>query len=639
MIASMERVEILSLLDLLPDVIEVLQEHGGMHVEEVPLAVEEAPRMLRRVHLSEAQKADEQALGELHRMLREIAPLLAGEPDRKQTEAASVELAGTAHEVWRRKARRWSRDIRSLVRRKSNVRENIELVESYHEMLGMVAPLLSDRGIRFGRGSRALVLKGEVSQAGSQLEKRLRRAIGADCQFFHQHLDRHTLVGIILHPAGKSRAVERLLHDEGIAHLELPDKELEGKSLPEVLARVEENLVTYRADLAAIESEIARFSQATGAELRAMLMSVSDRLAQLHVTELLARTELAGVIHGWIPANRVPALEQVLAERFPGQVYLGRLSKEQVDRKSIPILLENPSPLEPFEVLLSLLKPPTYGSMDPSAMVGIFFVFFYGFILGDIAYGLVVIGLSIWMRRRWGHNDTVRAASAVASYAGVSAVFFGIIFGEFCGDLGTRLVGMQPIWFHRGHDVLTLLYAALIIGSAHISLAMTLAIWSHFRRGDSRHVFEQVGMFLGLVAVGAVVLGVMTALPLPAMLIVGGVLGLGCVTLIIYASGPMAFVPLFELVSLVSNVLSYSRLMALGIASVALADLANRLADMAGNPFVGVPVALGIHLLNLAMGMFSPTLHALRLNYVEFLPKFYVPEGRKYVPFRKEVLL
>src|SRR5690606_7432936 len=101
-----------------------------------------------------------------------------------------------------------------------------------------------------------------------------------------------------------------------------------------------------------------------------------------------------------------------------------------------------------------------------------------------------------------------------------------------------------------------------------------------------------------------------------------------------FAVGVLAFL------GLTAKVLSYARLMALGMASVVLADLANELLyNTSGLVFllVGVPMAGLIHLLNIGIGVFSPTIHSLRLNYVEFLPKFYEPEGRNYTPFRKGV--
>lgn len=639
MIASMERIEFLCVLDTARAVVAFLQEYGVVHVEEVPLAVEEAPGLLRRVHLKDEEKAEIEQLEELHRILREIAPLLVRKADASQTESAAAALLELPQEDWRRKARRWSRELRSLTRRKVNINDNAELIRDYQKMLRSLRPVLGERDVVLGQGARVVILKGEVGQAGPQLDARLKRKAGEACEFLYDRTGRNRLVGLVLYPEEKDQDVEQVLRDEGIARLDMPERMFRGRSFREVLSRVDDNLRQCRQALEEIDADIVRFSDETGAELRAMLMAVSDRLGQLHVMELLAATEMVAVIHGWVPATELPGLESALGERFPGEAYLGRLPLDKIDRKRIPILLRNPGPLEPFEVLLALLKPPTYGGIDPSALVGIFFVFFYGFILGDIAYGLAVVALAMLVRHFWGRNPLVRAATAVATYAGLSAIAFGIFFGEFCGNLGERYFGMRPLWFHRGHDIITFLMAALVIGAGHIILSLSLAAWVAFRRGHVRHALERLGLLAGLCAVGTLVMGFLSPSIQIPMMAAAGVLFIACLGLLIYAARGMAFIHLFEVISLVSNVLSYSRLMALGIASVALADVANRLAGMASNLVVGVLVALSIHLLNLAIGIFSPTLHALRLNYVEFLPKFYVPEGKAYRPFKKEIML
>ena len=115
-----------------------------------------------------------------------------------------------------------------------------------------------------------------------------------------------------------------------------------------------------------------------------------------------------------------------------------------------------------------------------------------------------------------------------------------------------------------------------------------------------------------------------------ALFVVGAVL-------IFKAMGMMGLIGILEIMSLGGNVLSYARLMALGIASIALADIANMLPGMFGY-WLGIPAALLVHLFNIGIGVASPTIHSLRLNFVEFLPKFYSPEGKGFDPFRKETI-
>ncbi len=120
-----------------------------------------------------------------------------------------------------------------------------------------------------------------------------------------------------------------------------------------------------------------------------------------------------------------------------------------------------------------------------------------------------------------------------------------------------------------------------------------------------------------------------------AFMYLAGALFVVGVVLIFKAMGAMGMIGILEIMSLGGNVLSYARLMALGIASIALADIANMMPGMFGY-VLGIPAALVIHLFNIGIGVASPTIHSLRLNFVEFLPKFYSPEGKGFAPFKEE---
>jgi len=641
MIARMARLEIVFMRRRLADMVAFLQDKGLMHLEEVPLAVENAPGFLHRVHLDDQQKAELENLEEINRTLKEISPLLARRVDDASVEKAASALNQAGLPVWTRLARKWSRELRSLTRRRVNMEDNIAVFKHYRDTLRLIESMLGGNQVTLGKNGRAFILKGDTNLMRRRLRRRLQRELGLQSQFMDKTMDRNVVLGLVLYPEDRNDTVSRILRDEGIEMIEMPDKRLRGKSVQDVVRKTEDSIAEQAAELKDIQKELDAFSAGTGPDLAALRLLVANKMEQLRVTGNFAQSEFVAVIQGWVPDSDAGALEQALTDRFPGEVCVGRLPVERVERKRIPVLLRNHPLLQPFEVLMGLMKPPSYGTMDPSALVGIFFVLFYGYIVGDVVYGALILALALGIRRWFGRNPVIRNVTTVYVYAALSTIVFGVLFGEYSGDFGVRLAPwLQPVWFMRHHDTLRLLLTAVAFGVVHVVLSLVLAIYSHWYLGDHKHALEKTGMLLGLFAVGVAVAGLSGKLPIGVEATLGltGLLLGVALFLFIKVAGALAPVHILEIISLTSNVMSYSRLMALGIASVAIADVANSLSRGAEALWVAIPLFVLIHLFNIALSLFSPTLHSLRLNYVEFLPKFYSPEGRSYKPFRKETL-
>ena len=225
----------------------------------------------------------------------------------------------------------------------------------------------------------------------------------------------------------------------------------------------------------------------------------------------------------------------------------------------------------------------------------------------------------------------------ILAYGSGWAIVFGILYGELFGTFGEEL-GMHPIWFHRaGDNVTSLLLLSLGTGVAHISLGLILGVWTAIQERSRSHLLERGGMLIGLAAlltlVGAVSGYLPEGLMNPAIagIIVGiAILGssMGWLGLLI---GPIEFI------SLIGNILSYLRIAAIGLASVYLAQVANQLGGVLGSAAVGILIAVLIHGLNIALGAFSPTIHSLRLHYVEFFRKFYEGGGRRFEPYKNKL--
>jgi len=281
-----------------------------------------------------------------------------------------------------------------------------------------------------------------------------------------------------------------------------------------------------------------------------------------------------------------------------------------------------------FELLLSLLPPPRYGSIDPTPFLAGFFPLFFGFMLGDVGYGGLALALALLARAKGWGGETGRKLTAIALASSLSAIVFGLLFGELFGDLGGS-IGLKPILFHRKQAVLVFLGLALGLGGIHIVLGVGLGLWTALRHREGRKALAKLTT-LALIMVAF--LGLLARLGyLPPSLGMGAFVALGpLLVLLIVFEGVLA--PL-EITRTMGNVLSYARLMAFGIASVMLADVANQMPGLFTAAVVGVTVAVLLHGVNFVMGCFSPAIQALRLHYVEFFDKFYQDGGRPFEPF------
>ncbi len=258
--------------------------------------------------------------------------------------------------------------------------------------------------------------------------------------------------------------------------------------------------------------------------------------------------------------------------------------------------------------------------------------------VGDIGYGLVILAFALIIKKKLGTIEFVRNLADILTISAISTIIFGVIYGEIFGDFGEMMGWLHPVHYlgvtwNRLEAIIPMLIFAIAIGVLHVFLGLIIGIINEVTRKNKKHLSEKVGMLLALSGLITIIFLALEMIPAwmlyPTIIIV-----IIALLLIIYGAGAMG--PM-EIMSSVGNILSYARLMAIGLASVILAFVANKLGEAMEILAVGILIAVLLHALNIVLAMFSPSIHSVRLHLVEFFSKFYQGGGIAYKPFKKEI--
>jgi V/A-type H+-transporting ATPase subunit I len=525
-------------------------------------------------------------------------------------------------------------EVDSLLNRIRECEEEQSLVAKYEHALEALTPLLHQI-----QESKELDYVGLVLEAPSVLGgdggivlQEIRQALSDltenHYELFVVRIDPETLAGLLVIPRELSTKVRTFLWGENISELRLPSY-VSDKPVGEALRILLRRRVELPQQLEQLRWSLRTLSLQWRGRLLAHKQRVENWLAQLESTVYFYQTRSTFLVYGWIPENIVPQVQQRLSEVFQGSVVMEEIKVAREEIKSIPVALKNSPLVTPFENFTKLVALPRYGSIDPTPYVALFFPIFFGIILGDVGYGMILLGSSLYARKRWGSLPLIRDFSAIFVASSLSAILFGFLYGEFFGEMREPF-RIHPLLVNRMEGFMILLQITIGIGLIHVLLGILLGLILAIRHHDTREMGIK-GSGLSFLVGAFLIIGSLVGFLAQPYAVAGGIVALIALFFLFALGGARAAMELHNVV----NVLSYLRLMGIGVASAALAFAANTLGGLIGNVVLAALVMLFLHLINIVFGIFSPTIQSLRLHYVEFFENFFQPGGREYRPFRK----
>jgi V/A-type H+-transporting ATPase subunit I len=628
MIVPMERVRIYGPRELLDDTICMLYELGTLQPEPLSSA------LTSRVSVPDRRMDDREAARErveleaLYEKVRRSLVLLPTPPARGGTPTRSFSAASLHEEATRRTVDDLFKRIESLSGKRKAAADRIALLAKYQKMVSAILPLVERVGDLTHLEMVGLTVAREQRAVIALIDEELKKATGGLVQVFSTDVDDHTVAALVLYGPSDAKRVRSLLWDRNLSELKLPS-EIEQLPLQHALAEIGAQSESLPKELQVLDEDLAGLAAGWHPYLSALGEELSDRLQQLNTRSSFFRTRYTFVIAGWIPRADLPRLQRRVEKIAAGRIVVEGIPVSREEEGQIPVHLRNPPLIRPFEVFLRLLPLPVYRSLDPTPLLAFFFPLFFGLIVGDIGYGLAIAAIALLLRRRFPARSQLHDLLTVVLYSSGVAVLFGVAFGELFGTLGEAF-GLHPLHpnLNRLKAIPFFLGLSIGIGCLHVFLGLGLGVVNAVRtrhRAAIKHRVGQAASLAGLILVLAALSGGVGRwlLAPSAALLVGG-----CA---LWIAGEGFAAPI-ELVSTAGNVLSYARLMAVGLAGVVLAMVAN---EMASRSLWGIVAAVVLHLINLVLCIFSPTIHAMRLHLVEFFTKFYETGGAAYKPLTR----
>jgi V/A-type H+-transporting ATPase subunit I len=524
--------------------------------------------------------------------------------------------------------------IRTLENRRTELELKITSLSRYEKVFRKIFPLESQLPKLEGFEVTVMIIQKEYEEILDLIKPFFAGITRNQYELISADLDEKTIAVITVFNKKYSERIHDFLYSKNVNEVRIP-VEYSNMPLEEALFHLEKDKLAAVNEVGRIQKSLASLSEEWFIELSVLRTVLEDRKEEIQAYSKFGETDYTLVIKGWIPKKQMKQVRKALSETFHGRVVMAEIPLTPATLDKAPVMYDNPFWVRPFEFFMQLVGSPGYREIDPTPILAVTFPIFFGLIVGDIGYGIIILLFAILMRYRYA-EAWIQQVMNILIISSIPTIIFGYLFGEFFGDFGEMMGWLHPvhlfgITWNRIEAIIPLLILTIGIGAAHIFLGLLIGAYNAAIRGKKKHFCEKCGMFGFLLAFILIIGGV--AEVVPAILIQPAVAGLiVSLILLIYGGGVLGAI---EIMGTLGNIMSYARLMAIGMASVILAIVANRLGGEIGILAVGLVIALLLHILNIGLAMFSPSIHSMRLHIVEFFSKFYEGGGQPYEPFGK----
>jgi V/A-type H+-transporting ATPase subunit I len=436
---------------------------------------------------------------------------------------------------------------------------------------------------------------------------------------------------VMCHGSVKERALSAL-RDLGFSTVSFRGMTGTAKENDKALA---ENLAALEKERQEIEQRIAGLGGK-----RETLLEASDRAAialrREEAKSRLVGTDKVFLLEGWLPADRCAEIEKTLK---PFTCAIETREPTEDEYPQVPVQLKNNKLTRPLNMVTEMYSLPAYGTLDPNPLMAPFFILFYGIMMADMGYGLLMMIASVIISKKYRPKGTSGELFSLLGLCGISTFIMGALTGGFFGDFLTQLVAIVspgtvfalPKLFDPLDDLTMILIGSMALGMVQIVTGMAISLIEKCKRKKFLDAFfEEITWWIVFVGIAFLALGKGAA-----------VLYVGCALVLL---GPIVqgkgwgkltgvFGSLYNHVTgYFGDILSYTRLMALMLAGSVIAQVFNMLAAMPGNVIAFIIISMLGNAMNFGLNLLGCYVHDLRLQCLEFFNKFYVDGGKPFRP-------
>ncbi len=419
----------------------------------------------------------------------------------------------------------------------------------------------------------------------------------------------------------------------------------------DALKSLKKEIISAEKEKIEITSNLNDLSEKQLDDLLVLREEIQLQRVKKEISKNFGKTQSTYIIKGWVLEKKDDEFKNLVTSVSKDNIIYSS-EKPSNNPDNPPTYLETPKWATSFATIVDMFATPKYDEINPTIFVGIFFILFFGFMLGDAGYGLVILFISLFgflkLRKS---SPFMKSWSFFGIWLGLTTTIVGFLTNSFFGDFVQRFINPDsPTLYNLTimgvslpidglRNPVVLLTIALILALIQLNVGIILGLCQSYRRKDYKSMVMQNGSWIPMQLGGGMLIGYFILdWKLNAIMLYSAVILtlLGVILLFIYTRGPVGF---FSITGYVGDWLSYARLIALGLSTSGMALAINVVGELAiGVPIIGVVLFVVVmilaHIANLLMQSLGAAIHSLRLQYIEFFNRFYEGGGRKFTPFK-----